>query len=268
MDEIRENDVVALVTPRPEVGLKRGDVGNVIQVFDQTPEHPAGFIVEFVDKTGEVRAETDITDPSDIVKLRLNPRGTLEEWVGGSGLLAIVLTEVIGSTNLGRELGDRWLDLLHTHFTKARKITNKYDGHEIKVIGDSYTVAFRTAAAALDFVVAFNRNTGDERIKIRAGLHVGTARIIDDDILGIDDDILGIMVNYTELVERKESLKFWLVLSNEAKRYLELEKATRYWWLDFMPEEVRLPGAPESCQVWRVLPRLTQTPETLEGLED
>ena len=62
MDDIHENDLVALLIDKPEAGLHRGDVGTVVQVFESRADHPAGFIVEFVDEAGKVRAETDITD--------------------------------------------------------------------------------------------------------------------------------------------------------------------------------------------------------------
>lgn len=71
MDDIHENDLVALLVDQPEAGLHRGDVGTVIHVFQPTVDHPAGFTIEFVDETGKVRAETDITDRTQIVKLRL-----------------------------------------------------------------------------------------------------------------------------------------------------------------------------------------------------
>jgi hypothetical protein len=71
MDDIHENDLVVLLVDKPDVGLHRGDVGTVVQVFELTADHPAGFTIEFVDETGKVRAETDITDRSQIVKLRL-----------------------------------------------------------------------------------------------------------------------------------------------------------------------------------------------------
>jgi hypothetical protein len=71
MDDIHENDLVVLLVDQPEADLHRGDVGTVIQVFESTTDHPAGFIIEFVDETGKVRAETDITDLTQIVKLRL-----------------------------------------------------------------------------------------------------------------------------------------------------------------------------------------------------
>jgi hypothetical protein len=72
MDDIHENDLVVLLVDQPEADLHRGDVGTVIQVFESTTDHPAGFIIEFVDETGKVRAETDITDRTQIVKLRFN----------------------------------------------------------------------------------------------------------------------------------------------------------------------------------------------------
>lgn len=71
MDDIQENDLVVLLVEKPESGLLRGDVGTVIQVFESTADHPAGFIIEFVDESGNVKAETDITDRTQIVKLRL-----------------------------------------------------------------------------------------------------------------------------------------------------------------------------------------------------
>ena len=71
MDDIHENDLVALLVDKPVAGLHRGDVGTVVQVFESTADHPAGFIIEFVNETGKVRAEIDITDRTQIVKLRL-----------------------------------------------------------------------------------------------------------------------------------------------------------------------------------------------------
>jgi hypothetical protein len=73
MEKIRENDVVALLVDQPDSGLQRGDLGTVIQVFESTADHPAGLIVEFVDEFGKVQAQTDITDLSQIVKLRYRP---------------------------------------------------------------------------------------------------------------------------------------------------------------------------------------------------
>jgi len=73
MDDIRENDVVALLVDQPDNGLCRGDIGTVIEVFEATADHPSGFLVEFVDESGAVQAQADIVDSSLIVKLRYRP---------------------------------------------------------------------------------------------------------------------------------------------------------------------------------------------------
>ena len=73
MDEIHENDVVALLVDQPEAGLHRGDIGTVIDVFEATPHHPRGFVVEFVDESGSVQGHADIVDPALILKLRFRP---------------------------------------------------------------------------------------------------------------------------------------------------------------------------------------------------
>jgi hypothetical protein len=73
MDNINENDAVGLLVDQPEAGLRRGDLGTVIQVFKSTADHPAGFIVEFVDEFGKVQVQTDIIDLDQIVKLRYRP---------------------------------------------------------------------------------------------------------------------------------------------------------------------------------------------------
>ncbi len=72
MSEVKEHDVVALLVDLPEQGLRRGDVGSVVQVFAQTDAHPAGFIVEFVDESGAVHATVDITDAAQFVRLHFN----------------------------------------------------------------------------------------------------------------------------------------------------------------------------------------------------
>lgn len=70
MQEIRENDLVALLADLPEYKLRRGDVGTVIEVLVSNKSHPAGYIVEFLDESGSVYAQADITDSSQIIPLR------------------------------------------------------------------------------------------------------------------------------------------------------------------------------------------------------
>jgi hypothetical protein len=75
MDDIQENDVIALLVDQPNSGLRRGDVGTVIHVFDATADHPSGFVVEFVDESGRTPVQIDIVDPSLIIKLIFRATG-------------------------------------------------------------------------------------------------------------------------------------------------------------------------------------------------
>lgn len=70
MDGINENDIVALLVDMPEQGLRRGEIGTVIEVFEANEHHPAGYMLEFVDdETGEVYAHIEIIDAAQIIKL-------------------------------------------------------------------------------------------------------------------------------------------------------------------------------------------------------
>lgn len=75
MEQIRENDVVALLVDLPATGLRRGEVGTVIEAFEANEHHPAGYMLEFVDdETGEVYGEMVMVEPSQIVKLHRRKR--------------------------------------------------------------------------------------------------------------------------------------------------------------------------------------------------
>jgi Domain of unknown function (DUF4926) len=69
MQEIKENDVVALLVDLPEDGLHRGDVGTIIEVFTKTEHHPGGYVVEFMTESSDVHAHADITDESHLMRL-------------------------------------------------------------------------------------------------------------------------------------------------------------------------------------------------------
>lgn len=69
MQELKENDLVALLVDLPEHGLHRGDVGTLIEVFTEDENHPGGYVVEFVNESGGVYAHADITDASQIMQL-------------------------------------------------------------------------------------------------------------------------------------------------------------------------------------------------------
>src|SRR5206468_1351663 len=103
--------------------------------------------------------------------------------------------------------------IIQTHFEQGRRLLEQFGGYEVKTIGDSLMVAFRTAVAALDFALGLHRETGDERVKIRAGIHIGPVTIR-------DEDASGAMVNYAaRIVAMVRPPEVWV--SDEAKKHIE-----------------------------------------------
>lgn len=126
------------------------------------------------------------------------PRKTLAEWLaaepGEPIQVTILFTDIVGSTKLNKSIGDKkWLERLLQHFKQGLELVADYDGYKIKFIGDSFMVAFRNPVNALGFATEFSKNTGHDSIHIRACIHTGIGRVI-------EDDIFGSMINYAARV--------------------------------------------------------------------
>lgn len=172
---------------------------------------------------------------------------TLENWAGSARVtVALAFTDIVGSTALGNLLGDDKMgDVRRPHFIQARRFIESYGGYEIKTIGDSFMAVFRTATDALNFALSLHDNTGDELIKIRAGIHVGPVRIV-------NHDIEGKMANFTaRLVSWPKD--DWIILSDIAKEHIEDESGTDSNDFSFFPHTAdNLKGFPGAHKLWRV----------------
>jgi hypothetical protein len=85
---------------------------------------------------------------------------SLLEWAGGARVtLAIVFTDIVGSTALGVELGDAAMgEVRRKHFAQSAALVAEDTGREIKTIGDSVMAVFRSVEAALDYARALQRD--------------------------------------------------------------------------------------------------------------
>lgn len=149
--------------------------------------------------------------------------------------LAIVFTDIVGSTALQGEVGDYTYqnEIRPAHFNRARDLIGMWGGHQVKTSGDSFYVVFRTAIDALDFAEALHNDTGYELVQIRAGIHVGAVRITDD------GDVHGSAVNYTNRVmdaakASQTRIREGIVLSRDAKSQIKFEKAPRHQGMGFV----------------------------------
>ena len=109
-----------------------------------------------------------------------------------AGLVTILFTDLVGSTELASVLGDVAADgLRRQHFAHLREAMASTGGTEVKTIGDSVMVTYKGAADALAGGVAMqraverhNRGVEDHRLEMRVGISAGDASFEDGDFFG------------------------------------------------------------------------------------
>ena len=108
------------------------------------------------------------------------------------GSVAILFSDIEGSTALNEELGDKaWVRLLERHDRVVRRCVADHGGHVIKTQGDGFMVAFGPASDAVDCAVAVQRSLRPRRrrpldpdVRVRIGIHRGQAVRRDNDLFG------------------------------------------------------------------------------------
>ncbi len=176
-------------------------------------------------------------------------RPSIRSWVGADkALLALVFTDVVGSTALANRLGNEAMSRVRrAHFERGRDLIERHGGYEVKTIGDSSMVAFRTAVEALDFALAFHQDTGSPDIVIRAGIHIG---LVDVE----EDDLHGPTVNFAARVEsRSVGPEVWT--SEEVYRQIVQYGSDRHAGLTWTAHpNCSLKGFPGRHRLWSVQP--------------
>jgi class 3 adenylate cyclase/tetratricopeptide (TPR) repeat protein len=98
-----------------------------------------------------------------------------------AAVVTLLFTDLVGSTALLDELGDDAAERLRrVHFALLRDVATGYSGEEVKNLGDGLMVAFPSVVNALSCAVGIqqavyrhNAREGDDRLRVRVGLHVG-----------------------------------------------------------------------------------------------
>jgi class 3 adenylate cyclase len=101
-------------------------------------------------------------------------------------LKTILFTDIVGSTEMAVQLGDRrWRELLDQHDATVREALELYRGVEIKTTGDGFLTAFDGPARAIRCAKAITQGAGRFNLGIRAGLHTGECELRGLDLAGI-----------------------------------------------------------------------------------
>ena len=101
-------------------------------------------------------------------------------------LATVLFTDIVGSTEMLAEVGDRqWRDLVEQHHQIVRALLARYKGKEVDTAGDGFFATFDGPVRALHCARAISESVQSLGILIRAGLHTGECEVIDDKVGGL-----------------------------------------------------------------------------------
>jgi len=101
-------------------------------------------------------------------------------------LATVLFTDIVDSTRLAGELGDRrWRELLEQHQEQTRVQLRRFEGREVKTTGDGFLAVFDGPTRAAECARAIVEEMPALGIEVRAGLHAGEVELMGDDVGGI-----------------------------------------------------------------------------------
>jgi class 3 adenylate cyclase len=89
-------------------------------------------------------------------------------------LASVLFTDLVGSTQRLRELGDRaWADVLTRHDSVVRTELERFGGDEVDSAGDGFFATFDGPARAIRCAFAIRDGLVELGLDVRAGIHTG-----------------------------------------------------------------------------------------------
>ena len=120
--------------------------------------------------------------------------GEIEEFLTGARsvpeadrvLATVMFTDIVGSTERAAEFGDaRWRELLAAHQAAVRHELSRFEGREVKTLGDGSLATFDGPARAIRCGSAIAEAARSHELEVRVGLHCGEIELMDGDVGGI-----------------------------------------------------------------------------------
>jgi YVTN family beta-propeller protein len=110
----------------------------------------------------------------------------VEDPAAPRALLAVMFTDIVGSTELATTLGDkRWRELLEQHDAAVREQIARFEGREVDTAGDAFFATFGRPIQAVDCALESARAVRRLGLRIRAGIHMGECVVTADKVRGV-----------------------------------------------------------------------------------
>lgn len=101
-------------------------------------------------------------------------------------MAAVLFTDMVDSTAIAEELGDRrWKALVHEHHRIVRRAIKRLGGTEHDTAGDGFFASFREPASAIACACEATESVRDLGVELRAGVHFGECEHIGKKLGGI-----------------------------------------------------------------------------------
>jgi len=126
-------------------------------------------------------------DPDETIgEIREFLTGTREAPRPDRLLATVLFTDLVGSTALAAEIGDRrWRDLVEQHQAAVRRELGRFEGSEVDTAGDGFFATFDGPARAIRCAQSIVKSVRPLGLDVRAGLHTGEVEVADRKVAGI-----------------------------------------------------------------------------------
>jgi class 3 adenylate cyclase len=105
--------------------------------------------------------------------------GLSPEELGERVLATLLVSDVVGSTSLLEEIGDRaFAKRLHEHNLRIRAAIDRFRGRELDSAGDGFLALFDGAARAARAALIMDPAVEDLGLRVRVGLHTGEVEVV------------------------------------------------------------------------------------------
>jgi class 3 adenylate cyclase/ketosteroid isomerase-like protein len=178
------------------VAWTTGEVSIRVSMADQTHEVPVRLTTVLEQRGGrwliqqmhvsmpnaaQAVGQSWSTNLEAVVDAVSHERVDLRARTAPDGTVTLVFIDIEGSTQMAEQLGDlRWLALLRESNAIVRAEIARYNGFEVKTIGDAFMLAFSSARRALLCAIAVQQQISrygmehpKQAVRVRIGLHAG-----------------------------------------------------------------------------------------------